>query len=166
MMCCTQVLCFGNKYFRALLRPGWAEEHNGGTLHVDSEYSADTFRAVLSWIYTGATPRLQADDLPPLLRASSFYLLPDLHAECLRMATASLCVHNALAWLQYASEHRQEGLKAAALEFVAANFQRIRRLQPEGSAEVLEAHPKLLLQLADIATGSMKRKRGDDAGAS
>ncbi len=156
-------------------------------MRVNPEHSARTFRAVLSWIYTGATTRLESDDLPPLLRAASFYLLPDLQADCLRMASASLCMHNALPWLLYAAEHEEEGLKAAALAFTATNYQHLRRLRPEESAEHMRclhvSFPELATELMDAAARAVsaaavavavtevarKRKRedadgGDDLG--
>lgn len=153
----SQVLCFKSKRFSALLQPGWSETQDGrGTVRVAPEHSARIFRSVLSWIYVGATEPVDADDLPPLLRAASFYLLPDLYAEVLRMATASLCVHNALPWLLFAAEHQEEGLRAAALQFAVANYRHIRRLRLQESAEHLRclhvSFPELSTELTDAAT--------------
>ena len=147
-----QVLCFGSDYFQALLQPGWAEE-KGSTLHMDAAHSAHTFKVVLSWIYTGATPLLEAGDLPAMMRAASFFLLPDLHTECLRMARAALSVHNALGWLLFAEEHQEKELRDATLEYAGANYHRMRRQFPKQCDELIQAlatmHPGLLVQMMD-----------------
>ena len=51
------------------------------------------------------------------MRAASFYLLSNLHAECLSMLKAALSIRNVLPWQQllFAAEHHEEDLKAAAL---------------------------------------------------
>jgi hypothetical protein len=157
----------GSDYFRALLQPGWAEE-NGSTLHVDAAHSARTFKAVLSWIYTQTTTPLEAGDLPALMRAASFYLLPDLHAECLRMAQGCLSVHNALEWLLFAEENQEMGLRTAAFGYAAANYNRIRQQLPQQSNERLQTlmvtFPKLSIELTDAAlVGAASKKRKLDS---
>ena len=93
--------------------------------------------AVLGWIYTEATPPVEASELPALMRAASFFLLPDLHAECLKVAQAALSVYTALDWLLFAVQHRDEALKSAAQQYVAANYELIRLCRPQQSAEQL-----------------------------
>ncbi len=162
----SQILRLGSDYFRALLQPGWAEE-NGNTLHVDAAHSACTFKAVLSWIYTQTTTPLEAGDLPALMRAASFYLLPDLHAECLRMVRGSLNVHNALEWLLFAEENQEMGLRTAAFGYAASNYHRMRQQLPQQSNErlqtLMEAFPQLLIELTDAAmdsaVGAASKKR-------
>ncbi len=167
-----QVLCFGSDYFRALLKPGWAEER-GSTLRVDGAHSACTFKAILSWIYIKATPPLEAGVLPALMSAASFYLLPDLHAECLRMASAALSMHNVFSWLVFAEEHQEKDLRSAALQYAGAHYYRMRRQLPEISDQMLQSlatrYPALLVQLMDairpspgMAAASRKRAREGD----
>ena len=59
------------------------------------------------------------------MRAVNHFLLPDLHVECLCMARCCLSVLNVLLLL-VAEKHGQKELKEAALEFVAANHERMR----------------------------------------
>jgi hypothetical protein len=164
----SQILRLGSDYFRALLQPGWAEE-NGSTLHVDPAHSARTFKAVLSWIYTQTTTPLEAGDLPALMRAATFYLLPDLHAECLRMVRSSLNVHNVLEWLLFAEENQEMGLRTAAFGYAAANYHRMRQQLPQQTNERLQtlmvAFPQLLIELTDAAVvGAASKKRKLESG--
>ena len=169
MMRCTQVLRFGSEYFRTLLSPRWAEEHSNGIIHVDTQHHSErNFQAVLSWIYTGATTPVVAEDLPGLLCTASYYLLPALHAEALRMAQGALSVHNALEWLLFAEQQRQEGLKEAALAYVGANYRHIRRLRPQDSTQLMKhihvTYPDMGMELVDAAVEEMRlassQKRG------
>ena len=119
-------------------------------------------RALLSWIYTGATTPIQPADLPHLLHAASFYLLPDLHAECMRMATAALSVHNALEWLLYALEHLEAELKAVALEYVASSYYRMRQQRPMDSADLLRrlnaSYADVSMELMDGIAAAYRRR--------
>ena len=149
-------------------------------MRVDPQHSEHTFRAVLSWIYTKATPPQEAGDLPALMCAASFYLLPDLHAECLKVARASLSVHNALEWLLFATQHEEEVLKQAAHQYVAANYKLVRSCKSQQSEEQLlglfVVDPKGALELMDTeavgspltADGRRQRRRLniDSSGAS
>ncbi len=48
-----------------------------------------------------------ADNLPGLLLTASYYLLPALHAKCMRIVHGALSVHNALEWLLLAEQHQE-----------------------------------------------------------
>ena len=158
-----------SKYFRALLQRDSAEQHSGRLVRVDPHHSLTTFKAVLSWAYTLATPAVEASELPALMRAASDYLLPDLRAECLKIAHASISLHNAMDWLLFAAENHEEALKGAALEFASANYSRIQdRLPQQTSEQLLRLYVtfpgvalELMNSLAAVARAAL-RKRGRD----
>eukprot|EP00798_Chlamydomonas_sp_ICE-L_P021828 gene21828-28855_t len=131
--------------------------------------SSESFRAVLSWTYTGATLPVSAEALPNLLLAATEYKISELHTQVMRMVRAAVSVRNALRWLLYASDLPSETeLQTAALEYAAAHYGRIRKLFPQDSNELLlqvYTKPELATRLLDAvekastAAASKKRKR-------
>jgi hypothetical protein len=86
-------------------------------------------RLVLQHLYTGRVSLQQhgTDDpvsqLPLLLVAASYFVLPDLHTACLQLAEQHLSPANALQWLVAAHKSGQQELEQAAMAYTLANIQ-------------------------------------------
>ena len=88
-----------------------------------SDLSGPVVRAMLEYIYAGKYT--ESEHTPALLEAADKYDLPELKAACETSLARDLGLTNCLQLIVLADAHSAQGLRAAALQFIVRNLNKI-----------------------------------------
>ncbi|KAF9925902.1 hypothetical protein BGZ67_008404 [Mortierella alpina] len=111
-------------YFARALNNDW-KEANQGVIHKPN-ISPPVFERILQYIYGG---RLMLDDdtVMDLIKAADEMCMEDLLHGCERHALTTIRKENVLELARLASQHSLVQLKAECLDFIACNFDHLKR---------------------------------------
>ncbi|XP_039267485.1 speckle-type POZ protein-like [Styela clava] len=106
-----------------------------------SDISADVFREMLSFLYTGAAPNLD-QMAAELLAAADKYALQRLKVMCEESLCTNLSVENVADILILADLHNADQLKEMAIDFI--NSHAIDVMETAGFNSMVRSHPHLM----------------------
>lgn len=89
------------------------------------DYSAETFKIFLFYLYTGATESLSSENVFSLYRAAEKYEIGDLKDECLLYMINFLSVDNFCDVMALSLHHRESKLQKVATRFFSINIKEI-----------------------------------------
>merc|ERR1719378_1688621 len=126
-----------------MLESNMKEKINGEVEIKDMDH--DVLDDLLKYIYSGIAPNIDAHSLE-LYAAADLYQLEKLKELCELKLCSRLDMSNCIDLLNFGDLHNAQKLKAAALEFVSRNLQKMKTSEWKQS---LITHPALIAEVME-----------------
>ena len=116
------------------------------------DIDADTFEAMLMFMYSGKVKNLQKEKAAKLLAAGEKYQMLDLKLRCEESLSINLKVDNVLDVLVTAYLHNASSLQSLAMKFIAENAKEVSAQKGwrEKLIQLQKIYPELIVDVIDV----------------
>ena len=148
--CHKAILAGRSPVFEAMFSLNMKEaEENKVTV---DDIDADTFEAMLIFMYSGKVKNLQKEKAAKLLAAGEKYQMMDLKQRCEESLSINLKVDNVLDVLVTAYLHNASSLQSLAMKFIAENAKEVSAQKGwrEKLIQLQKMYPELIADVIDV----------------